>query len=510
MPRVAKLALVAISSILFSHRGLAQSTAMPKAEDGYTITKTDAGENAPPNYEGRSDDATQTAIGNTDATRGKRYFIRFKLANKVKTCPKLDGAAEGDGELSAAFDYTDSTTGASEHVDMKAIAKYKGKVGEDAWLDGPITADVDFSLTKSGASGRGGGTAPPSMTAAQQVTVKFVVLPGGDIPKFDAFSGGDANLPGLSEAYGAAAPLGFFAGYYYSVAETKWLHGLCVHVVFDPPSKSRQPVLGSKVRILGYIKTWGGEGARGLFPTLKAYSDGSSVESGGSSTDGDSPAFFFFTAPSTKVDNSGFKVTATSRAGAAEDTWLTTLGTGWSGEISASRVTSGDEGHSAFASFSNREAIGTTIRVADGTGFAEGYSEVRNTAENRHSVVHPSGGASIEFDNGSSMDGQAMDGENAKADVTFNEADGTYTVIASSEPFKMGTVHSSNCIRDKCTSHSQPYGIQGILGDMSGKIDDRNHVKGSKTVVTPNIGSSRHGQQLYTLRWDLSRKGTTQ
>jgi hypothetical protein len=322
MPRAATFALVALSSLLLPVRGVGQVSAMPKAEDGYTTTKTDDGENAPPNYEGRSDDATQTAIGNTDATRGKRYFVHVKLANKVKTCPKADGSAEGDGELSAGFDYTDSTTGASEHDDMHAIAKYKGKVGENAWLEGPITADIDFTLTKSGTSGRGGGAAPPSMTASQHVTVTFVVLPGGDIPKFDAFAGGDANLPGLSEAYGAAAPLGFFAGYHYSVAET--------------------------------------------------------------------------------------------------------------------------------------------------------------------------------------------DNKNATVGVTFDESSGTYTVTPNSAPFRMGTMHSTSCVRDKCTSHDQPYGIQGLFGDMSGKIEDRNHVQGSKTVVTPNVGNSRHGQQVYTLRWDLSRKGTTQ
>jgi hypothetical protein len=509
MPRASKFALVVLSPLLVPARGVAQVMAMPKADEGYTITKTDEGENAPPNYEGRTDESSQTAVGNTDATRRKRYFIRIKLANKVKTCPKANGEALGEGELSANFDYTDSTTGASEHDEMHAIAKYKGKVGDNAWLDGPITADVDYSFTKSGTSARGSGEAPPSSSATQHVTVTFVVLPGAQPPTFDAFSGGDASVAGLSQAYGAAAPLGFFAGYYYSIAETKWLHGLCVRVVFDPPSKSRQPAFGSKLRILGYIKTWGGEGVRGLFPTLKAYSDGGSVESGGSSTDGDSPAIFFYTAPATKVDNAGFKVTATSRGGAAEDAWLTTLGTGWSGEISASRVTSGDEAHSDYGSISNFEAISTSIHVTDGVGSAGGYSEVRNTAENRHSVVHQGGGATIEFDNGSSMNGQAMDEKNATADVTFNEADGTYTVTTNSEPFKMGTMHSTSCVRDKCTSHDQPYGIQGLFGDMSGKIDDRNHVQGSKTVVTPNVGTSRKGTQTYTLRWDLSRQGTT-
>jgi hypothetical protein len=509
MPCAAKFALIALSSLLLPARGVAQIMAMPKAEDGYTITKTDAGENAPPNYEGRTDDMSQTAVGNTDATRRKRYFIHVKLANKVKTCPKADGEALGEGEMSADFDYTDSTTGASEHDEMHAIAKYKGKVGDNAWLDGPITADVDYSFTKSGTSARGSGEAPPSGSASQHITVTFVVLPGGEPPKFDAFSGGDANLPGLSQAYGAAAPLGFFAGYYYSIAETKWLHGLCVRVVFDPPSKSRQPALGSKLRILGYIKTWGGEGVRGLFPTLKAYSDGGSVESGGSSTDGNSPAYFFYTAPATKVDNAGFKVTATSRAGAAEDAWVTTLGTGWSGEISASRVTSGDEAHSDYASLSNYESIGTTVEVTNGVGSAVGYSEFRSVAENRHSVVHPGGSATIEFDNGSSANGQAMNEKDATADVTFNETDGTYTVTTNFAPFAMGKMQSSSCIRTKCTTQNQPYGIQGILGDMSGKTDDRNHVQGSKTVVTPNVGTSRKGTQTYTLRWDLSRQGTT-
>ncbi|HEY5021656.1 MAG TPA: hypothetical protein VII30_04100, partial [Gemmatimonadaceae bacterium] len=456
----AKLALVTVSSVLLPLPGRGQSMQMPTAADGYTITKTpEVDQPAPPGYEGRTHSGGQTAIGNTDATRGKKYLVHFTFANEIKICPKADGTAEGDGELSGVYDFTDSASGAATHLDMHAIAKYKGKVGDDALLVGPVTADVDYSYKKSERNGAHSTVAaPPDVNVTQHVTAQFVVFKGEPVPKFDAFSGGDAGLGHLSEAYGTALALGFWAGVYYSVAETEWTQdGFCVHVVFGPPSNSVQPVLGGETKVIAEIKTKGGEGVRGIFPIVKPLDGGGSISITSSATDPGSPAIFYYTAPNTKVAKAGFAVAATSRGGAASGRWETGLGTGWSGEISVSRVTEGDEGNSDLQTWSNFEAIGVTIDVKDGVGTAVGHGEARHIAINRHNVAR-GGVVTQEPDNDQSITSSADGAGPAKVSVELDQANGTYSVVPEYGPFAPGKTHYSSCDRDGCSSRDTPYG----------------------------------------------------
>jgi hypothetical protein len=172
----ARFAFIAISSVVLPIRGWGQ-VQIPKPSDGYAITKTDASHAAPAGYEGRSDVSTQTLVGNTPATAGKRYVSHFTLGNTVKTCPQADGTVEGEGEFSIALDYTDAQASGTStlHIDMRAIAKYKGTVGDNAMLGGPVNADIDYSYRQSGSMRGATGaiaTSPPS-EVAQHITIPF-------------------------------------------------------------------------------------------------------------------------------------------------------------------------------------------------------------------------------------------------------------------------------------------------------------------------------------------------
>ena len=511
MRRVAKLALVSLCSLMLPMRALGQSMQMPTADDGYTITKSpEVDQPAPPGYEGRTHSGGQTAIGNTDATRGKKYVVHFTFANEVRICPKADGTADGDGELSGVYDFTDSASGAATHIDMHAIAKYKGKVGDNALLTGPVTADVDYSYNKSETQGtHSTGAPPPAINATQHVSVTFIVMQGEPVPKFDAFSGGDAGLGHLSEAYGAAAALGFWAGVYYSVAETEWTQdGFCVHVVFHPPSNSVMPVLGGVTKVTAEILTKGGEGVRGIFPIVKARDGGGSVSITSSATDPGSAAIFYYTAPNTKVDKAGFGVTATSRGGAASGSWDTGLGTGWSGEISVSSVMEGDDGQNPLQTWSNFEASSITVAVKDGVGTVVGHAEARHIRIDRHNVAH-GGTVTQEREMEESTTASADGATTAKISVEFNQANGTYSVVPEFGFFAPGKSHYSICEKDNCTAKDSPYKIEPFLPAIDGKADDLNHLRGSQTTVTPNMGRTHSGHQTFTVTWELSRQGTT-
>ena len=200
----AVLFFVAIAAFLldlggFQIRGRAQGNRqvfIPTAADGYSISQTDGPEEkAPSGFEGRTDTSLLTALGNTPATRGKGVIARFKLSNKIRTCPDGDGAAEGEGEYSITIDSKDDNTNTADHFVMQARAKYKGKVNDDAYLEGPVKAEIDY--TQSGGN-------------AQHVTIPFVVGPGLSTPSFGPFSGGDPSRGRVSDAFdvGMGWPIG--------------------------------------------------------------------------------------------------------------------------------------------------------------------------------------------------------------------------------------------------------------------------------------------------------------
>jgi len=76
---------------------------------------------------------------------------------------------------------------------MRAKAKYKGQVADDAYLNGPVTAEIDYSYTLSGTiRGTGGALATPAGSQVEQhITIPFVVGKDRTPPSIGAFAGGD-------------------------------------------------------------------------------------------------------------------------------------------------------------------------------------------------------------------------------------------------------------------------------------------------------------------------------
>src|SRR5215510_15115138 len=175
-------ALVALGLVAFPLRSWSQGvpiTIPKKGDPGWTITQVDSSRNAPSGYEGRTDSSTMTAVGNAPETAGKRIVVRFELGNEIKTCPDADGTAEGDGVFSMSIDSTDTQpTGTTrQHVEMRTKGKYKGEVGDDAWIKNPVKAEIDYTFTLSGSTRAAGGgiTTPAGSNVSQHLTFPFSV-----------------------------------------------------------------------------------------------------------------------------------------------------------------------------------------------------------------------------------------------------------------------------------------------------------------------------------------------
>jgi hypothetical protein len=518
MHRVAGFALVALCFLALPLRATAQysNLEIPTAADGYSIsTSNNTSVNAPAGYTGHTETMDHLAVGREPSVIGRTYKSHFLLANKIRNCPQADGTSEGDGEftVSGTFTHTVGSTTYASTFEMTAKAKYKGKVGDDGFLDGPVTADIDYTYTVTpGSSAHIDPISPAATHLGQHFTIQFEVAKGGklDAPTIGAFSGGDPSKGHLDQAYGVGLPLTYWGGVWYTFAELNWLTpGSCVQVVFDPPSFSRQPVPGSNVKVNAYIKTKGGEGVRGKFPVVGAYSHDESVAITSSATDPGSPAIFTYTAPIKKLPRMGFGVGATSRAGAANGNWDTGLGTDWSGQITVSKVSADNVRNSDLQTAYHHEATRITISVKDGVATAEGFSEIHGSEENRHHVA-ANGTSHLEFDNGGTDEAMTQGEAKATVGVTFDAATGHYSIATSIAPFPSTTRHTTSCIRAKCTSQDSPYSVPGILPLMGGKTEDLNHVSGSMDLgKAPLFPGASPVAGSYLVTWDLSRIGTT-
>ena len=258
----AATSLVALGLAGYTLRAAAQAPVIvPTEGDGYQITKTDLpGQKAPSGFEGRTDGSTQTAVGNTPATMGKKVVTKFVLSNQIRTCPGADGIAEGEGLFSVTVDSTDAQASGTStmHIDMRAQAKYKGQVNDDAWLDGPVKAEIDYTYTQSGTfRGANGAIATPAgSNITQHITIPFLVGRGASsAPDFGAFAGGDPTHGQVSEAFSVGAARAYWAGVFYSVAQTTWRTGQCGEGSFNPPSNRVQPALGTQATVKASVTT---------------------------------------------------------------------------------------------------------------------------------------------------------------------------------------------------------------------------------------------------------------
>ena len=487
---------------------------VPSSEsEGYKITKIESSQPAPEGYQGRTDKSTQTAIGNTPATAGKKFVSEFTMSNKIKSCPLADGTSEGEGLFFVAVAYSDSTaTGiGSGRIEMQARAKYKGKVDDQAVLIAPVKADIDYSYTETGNMRAANAAHGPIATAAatpiaQHFSIDVTPVHGLGAPDVGAFHGGDPTSGQLAQAYSVGTALGYWAGFYYSAAELQWRNpNRCVQISFDPPSNSRKPVPGSNMKVNAQVKTRTGE------PTAASFRDGrpvlgGAVYPGTGSSDAGMPMTFTFTAPPQHADSAGFIVGALSRAGIAEEKWVTGLGSEWSGRISYSEISGGDDGSEELASWSGHSTFQISIVVKNGVGIAESNLERTGATQLRRRALR--GGTIVLLDEHSTSSELSGAGSApATVSVDFNKASGTYAVMVNTKG-GTGAVHESNCDDGRCTEKSPPYSFGGLPG-IGGKFDDLNHVSGSQSHQTTGLGYSHRGTATVTLTWDLAREGTT-
>jgi hypothetical protein len=120
------------------------------------------------------------------------------LAIKSKPVRRRDGTAEGTGALSVTFDRTDRTNTLNTlHIETRANATYKGQVGDSGYLEGPVTAEIDYTFDESDGlqeKGHGAIASAAGSNVPQHITLTFYVPKNMDPPSFGDFAGGPDAL----------------------------------------------------------------------------------------------------------------------------------------------------------------------------------------------------------------------------------------------------------------------------------------------------------------------------
>jgi hypothetical protein len=517
MSRAFRAVLAAVCFGVFSVPSWGQREVFVPGKDatGYWLTKTDAKVKAPDGYVGETDKPTQTYTGYTPPTAGKVFVMKMTMGNQIKICPKADGTSEGEGEFSFSLRYSDEQGNVGQ-MTMDAKAKYKGKVGDDALLDGPVKADIDYTFSQSGSFPDKSGAvfSPPALNVQQHVTMDITVLPsGGVVSGLGGFAVGDPLQDKISNAFDAAIAVAYWGGHYYGEAETMWTQGEagCVQVAFDPPSHTVNPPPGTQVKVKAQVKSKDGEITKAQLVNARAFA-GSSVDPGAGVSDVGTPMTFTYTAPIDKPAGlkPSFDVDVVSRAGVAKGKlagdWEAGLGKDWSGTMSCRLESWGDEGGKPpFGYVSNSGVAQITMNVVDGVGTLVGYAEHKSAAEARQGVWD----GTTKLSYRSSSEGSASGASRTKIQIDIDKESGKYSISWDAASIIVGKEHWVDCGPDSCKEGDRDFPVNAGACGGSGDLSDPNHVQGSWSDLRSNVGSTGKGKLLQTINWNFARQGAT-
>ena len=258
-------------------------------------------------------------------TAGNRRSIVTILGGKALKCPAPDGVVPGDFEFAVVLDQTVVESGITRmiHIGLHASATLKGQVGDDAkvqYIEGDLSTVAE----------RNGMDVPASLRRQRS---QFRFVPSRD----ELWSGFPTNVTASAAGWDmegatpqensfvsdAIAAVMLWGGQNYLAAEVEWNKpNTCVEIAFSPPTKTTKFEPNALTPVKTELRT---KKDQALVPAkFKEARERPREGNGRVSPREDKSqlnrsATFTYQAPATKVQHSGFRVSAISRAGVAEE-----------------------------------------------------------------------------------------------------------------------------------------------------------------------------------------------
>ena len=284
-------------------------------------TRSESRQQAPPGWVGWK----TTARSVWPETAGNRRSIVTILGGKVLECPAPDGVVPGDFEFAVVLDQTVVESGITRmiHIGLHASASLKGQVGDDAkvqYIEGNLSTVAERN-----------GTDVPASLRRQRSQFRFV--PSRDelwlgFPTNVTASAAGWDIEGATpQEYSfvsdAIAAVMLWGGQNYLDAEREWHKpNTCVEITFTPATKTKKFVPSESTPVKTELRT---KKEQALVPAKFKEAKERPREGNGrvspreDKSEMSRPATFTYQAPATKVQHSGFRVKAVSRAGVAEE-----------------------------------------------------------------------------------------------------------------------------------------------------------------------------------------------
>ncbi|MDP3092618.1 MAG: hypothetical protein Q8N04_18230 [Nitrospira sp.] len=314
------------SQLLF----LAQNTIPDMSQNDYDVVPNPPPplrrEDAPPDWVGWKTTDTMTRIGRTGRpTEGIREDYEMVIAPKAKQCPHLEGPdLKGmvDGTFEWSFMMFRATPGPQSVLYRRTIqATLKGEVGDDAQLKKVVKFDAAVTLQHIGSE-----LPHHSQTIGFQgefsIDQRTGILQDFKIITVSGFSEGEAQAKDAQLIAWLTSIMGWFSGPEYVRAQAIWnTDNTCVEILFTPPTKTKKFVPSESTQVKTELRT---KKEQSLVPAKFKEAKEKPREGNGrvspreDKSELNRPATFTYQAPATKVQHSGFRLTAVSRAGVGE------------------------------------------------------------------------------------------------------------------------------------------------------------------------------------------------
>jgi hypothetical protein len=311
---------------------LAHTTIPDTSQDDYDVDEPPIRtENAPPppDWVGYKTTRTMSRIGKEDRpTKGIQEDYEMVIAPKVKQCPHLEGP-DLKGMVDGTFEWTSmmfrATPGPQSVLYRRKIqATLKGEVGDDAQLKKVVKFDAAVTLQHIGSE-----LPHYSQTIGFQgefsIDQRTGILQDFKIITVSGFSEGEAQAKDAQLIAWLTSIMGWFSGPEYIRAQAIWnTDNTCVEILFTPPTKTKKFIPSESTQVKTELRT---KKEQSLVPAKFKEAKEKPREGNGrvspreDKSEINRPATFTYQAPATKVQHSGFQVSAISRAGTAVGEW---------------------------------------------------------------------------------------------------------------------------------------------------------------------------------------------
>ncbi|MBK8277534.1 MAG: hypothetical protein IPK92_17445 [Nitrospira sp.] len=303
---------------------LAQTTIPDTSQDDYDVNKPPMRrDNAPAGWVGYKTTDIMTRIGKPPRTEGIYESYEMVIAPKAKQCPHLEGPdlkGLADGTFEWSFVMYRRAMGQAVLYRRHVVATLKGEVDDNAKIK-QVDFDVTVTLQHIGTelapySQSYGTTGHFTLDHQTSLPQEFKIITVSDFSEAGA-QANDAHLIGTLTALVA-----YFSGQEYYRAQLYWNHpNTCVDIVFNPATKTQRFAPNKSYQVKTELRT---KKDQTVVPTKFKEARERPREGNGrvspreDKSEINRPATFTYQAPATKVQHSGFRLTAVSRAGVAE------------------------------------------------------------------------------------------------------------------------------------------------------------------------------------------------